>query len=209
MIDPTALFEFSPGQSLPDVQSEYQDKLYQAMADYLQSDRPITSFRNEFGRAVNDGFTFAFVAGWADAGASGPLTDAAQAWLNDRISQEVTFAAGLFADLKALRADDSIQMADKLSAAQVHAEAYTNTLTGVYAQGKMMGQPERDGVWNYGDTVQHCETCASLHGQTHPLSWYIEHDYIPQQAGSATLECGGWKCQCTINDPKTGEQLIP
>ena len=202
------LFEFSPGQSLEDVQAEYQDKLYGYMADYLQGSKSVVIDRNKYNRAINDAFTFAFVAGWADAGASGPITAEAQSWLNGRIAQEVQFANTLFADLKALRADKEIPMEDKLSAAQMHAEAYTNTLTGVYAQGKMMGEPERDGEWEYGDT-DHCDTCAGLNGKVHPMSWYLDNGYIPQEAGSSTLDCGGWKCQCIIKDPKTGEQLIP
>jgi len=201
------LFEFSPGQSLEDVQAEYQDKLYGYMADYLQSSQPITSFRNQFRRAVNDAFTFAFVAGWADAGAS-QLTDEAQSWLDERIGTELLFSDPLFDDLKALRANSEIPLEDKLASAQAHAEAYTNTLTGVYAQGKMMGEPERDGEWEYGDT-DHCDTCAGLNGKVHPMSWYLDNGYIPQEAGSSTLDCGGWKCQCIIKDPKTGEQLIP
>jgi len=208
-IDITALFEFTPGQSLEDVQAEYSDKLYSYMAEYLQGSRSVVIDRNLYNRAINDAFTFAFVAGWADAGASGPITADAQSWLNGRIGQEVSFAATLFSDLKALRADDSIPMADKLSAAQMHAQAYTVTLVGVYAQGKMMGEPERDGRWELGATEEHCDTCAMLNGKTHPMSWYIQNDYIPQQAGSATLDCGGWKCDCTIVDPKTGERLVP
>lgn len=202
------IIEFRPGQSLEDVQAEYQDKLYAAMSDYLQSNKPITSFKNEFKRAVNDGFTFAFVAGWSDAGAS-KLTDEAQTWLNNRIDQEVQFANTLFSDLKALRDDKEIPMEDKLQSAQMHAEAYTNTLVGVYAEGKMQGDPERDGKWVLGATEEHCDTCADLNGQTHPLSWYLDRDYIPRQAGSKTLDCGGWRCDCSIVDPKTGDQLIP
>ena len=206
-IAPTDLFEFEPGQSLEDIQAEYQNRLYVIMQDYLQGSEPITSYRNEFNRTVNDAFTMAFVAGWADAGASA-LTDEAQSWLNGRIDQEVGFVESLFPQLKALRDDDEIPEDDKLDAAHAHAEGYTNTLMGVYAQGKMMGEPERDGEWEYGDT-DHCDTCADLNGQTHPLSWYLSNGYIPQQAGSDTLDCHGYNCQCRIKNPKTGAQLIP
>jgi len=207
-IAPSSLFEFDPGQSLEDIQSEYQDKLYVVMQDYLYSSDPITAYRNEIDRYVNDAFTVAFIAGWADAGASA-LTDEAQAWLNDRIDQEKAFVDSLFTQLKALREDDEIPMDDKLDAAKAHAEGYTQTLVGVYAQGKMMGDPERDGKWELGATEQHCSTCADLNGKTHPLSWYLDNGYIPQEQGSSTLDCGGWNCDCRIVDPKTGEQLIP
>jgi len=80
---------------------------------------------------------------------------------------------------------------------------------GVYAEGKMMGEPNRDGKWELGATEKYCTTCASLNGKIHPLTWYLDNGYIPQEAGSGTLECGGWNCDCTIVDPKTGEQIIP
>ena len=207
-IDLELLFEFSPGQSLEEVQDEYRDKLFVTMQDYLQGDRPITSYKNEFARYVNDAFTVAFIAGWNDAGAE-ELTPEAQDWLNGRIDSEIEFVAALFPQLKALRDDDTIPMDDKLEAAQAHAEGYTQTLVGVYNHGKMMGAPHRKGTWQLGATEKHCGTCASLNGKTHPLSWYIKNGYIPQEAGSSTLECGGWNCDCSIIDPKTGEQLIP
>jgi len=200
--------KFSPGQSLEDIQAEYRDKLYVVMQDFLQSSDPVTAYRNEFDRYVNDAFTVAFIAGWADAGAS-ELTDEARNAINDHISQETQFVEALFVQLKALREDDEIGMDDKLASAQAHADRYAQTLVGVYALGKMMGAPERDGKWRLGATEQHCSTCAGLNGQVHPLSWYLENGYIPQERGSSTLECGGWNCDCTIVDPKTGEQLIP
>ena len=209
IIDIAALFEFTPGQSLEDVQAEYQDKLYGYMADYLQGSKSVVIDRNLYNRAINDAFTMAFVAGWADAGASGPITADAQSWLLGRIGYELSFVGTLFWELKALRADETIPLPDKMSAAQMHASAYTQTLVGVYAEGKMMGAPERDGRWELGATEEHCDTCAGLNGKVHPMSWYLQNDYIPQQAGSATLDCGGWRCDCRIVDPKTGERLIP
>jgi hypothetical protein len=202
------IFEFSPGQSLEEVQEEYRDKIYVVMQDYLQGSEPITSYRNEFNRYVNDAFTVAFIAGWADAGAS-ELTEEAQNAISDRIAGEIGFVDTLFSQLKALREDDEIGMDDKLAAAQAHADGYTQTLVGVYALGKMMGEPERDGRWELGATEEHCDTCSGLNGKVHPLSWYLKNGYIPQEAGSGTLSCGGWNCDCSIVDPKTGEPLIP
>jgi predicted RNase H-like HicB family nuclease len=201
--------EFYAGQSFEDIKAEYKETLQGAMEDYLRSGKPITSFRNEFRRAVNDAFTLTFYAGWADAGASGPITDAAQSWLNGRISQEIQFADTLFSELPALRNSTEIPMSAKLEATEQHATAYANTLTGVYAYGKMMGEPERDAIWRLGKTEAHCNTCSTLNGQKHPISWFIDHGYIPQEPGSSTLDCGGWNCDCSLNDPKTGEQLIP
>lgn len=207
-IPPWVIAEFSFGQDLGEIQEEYRDRIFSAMQDYLQSDKPITAYRNDFRQAINDAFTYAFYAGWADAGASGGLTDEAQGWLSDRIGEELGYLDTLFVQLKALRDDKDTDPEDKLDAAEAHADGYANSLTGVYAMGKMMGEPERDGEWEFGDT-DHCDTCASLNGQVHPLSWYIDGGYIPQEAGNDNLDCKGYNCKCIIKDPKTGEQLIP
>ena len=201
------LEEFSPGMSLDEIKSEYADTLYSAMTDYLDSGQPITSFRNAVRRAVNDGFTLAFYAGYADAGGSGEIPEDAISWLSGRIESEIEFTDGLFADLKALRADKESREDDKLSWARARASGYTGTLTGVYAQGKTWGDENIEGEWVFGDT-DHCDTCADLNGQKHPLKWYREEGYIPQEAGSVTLDCGGWKCQCRVLGPD-GEQLLP
>jgi len=208
-ISPTSLFEFSPGQGLDEIMAEYQDKLFVVMQDYLYSSDPVTAYRNEFNRYINEAFTFSFVAGWADAGASA-LTDEAQSVLSGLIASEIQFADSLFTQLKTLREDDEIPMDDKMDAAHAHAEGYTQTLVGVYAEGKMMGEPNRDGKWEIGATEISCDTCKWLAQQDpQPLSWYLKNGYIPREAGSDKLMCGGWQCDCSIVDPKTGEQLIP
>lgn len=57
------------------------------------------------------------------------------------------------------------------------------------------------------DVEQHCETCASLNGTRHRMSWFVERDYIPQKPGAA-MDCGGWRCQCTLVDTE-GNQVAP
>lgn len=209
-IPPWVIAEFSFGQDLGEIQEEYRDRIFSAMQDYLQSDKPITAYRNDFRQAINDAFTYAFYAGWADAGASGELTNDAQGWLSDRIGEELGYLDTLFTQLKALRDDKSIDPEDKLDAAEEHADGYANTLTGVYAMGKMMGTEEQDAIWVVGDTNESCNTCINvLNGHTHPLSWYIDNGYIPQEAGSDMLDCHGYNCKCVIVSAKTGEQLIP
>jgi len=202
------LEEFSPGMSLDEIKSEYADTLYSAMTDYLDSGQPITSFRNAVRRAVNDGFTLAFYAGYADAGGSGEIPEDAISWLSGRIESEIGFADGLFAELKTLRADKESVSDDKLAWARARASGYTGTLTGVYAQGKTWGDENIEGEWVFGDTVEHCSTCSDLNGKKHPLKWFRDNGYIPQESGSSTLECGGYQCLCTVID-KDGNQLLP
>jgi len=67
-----------------------------------------------------------------------------------------------------------------------------------------MGDPI--GEWRYGDT-EHCDSCLELNSQRHRLSWFKERNYYPRTPG-AELDCGGYRCQCEILNPKTGERLL-
>lgn len=65
-------------------------------------------------------------------------------------------------------------------------------------QGKMSAQKNAMGTWQFGDTEDHCDSCARLSGQRHRLKWFRSKGFIPREPGSETLECGGWNCDCRI-----------
>ena len=201
-----AALKFHPGMSLEEIQNEYATTLYEIMDDYANSDRPVTSFRNRYGRAANDAMNLSASAGWTDAGASGPITDALQDWVNRRVDAEIGYIADMFTDLREMRATGDLDALANFI--QARAQGYTASLEGVYLEGKAYAYRDRPGEWRLGATEQHCDTCQDLNGKTHPLSWYIENNYIPRQAGSQTLDCHGYHCDCGVYDPETGEQLL-
>lgn len=207
-----ATLKFKEGQSLSSIEDEYATTLYEIMDDYANHERPVTSYRNRYNRAANDAMNGAVAIGWSDGGADGPIPSGLQDWVNDKIDSETDFISDMFRDLKELRAEgDNDKLANFI---QDRAQGYTASLEGVYLQGKAWAMGDRPGVWRYGDTVNHCESeggtmgCSELEGQVHPLNWYRENGYIPRQQGSKTLTCGGFKCDCRVEDPETGEQLL-
>jgi hypothetical protein len=198
--------KFSAGQSLSQIEDEYATTLYEIMDDYANHDRPVTSYRNRYNRAANDAMNGSVYVGWADGGASGPIPGALQDWVNTRIDQEVGYIADMFQGLKELRAEGDMDALANFI--QDRAQGYTASLEGVYLQGKAYAMGERPGVWHLGATEVHCDTCAGLDGKTHPISWYIDNKLVPRQAGNTNFECGGWRCDCGVYDPETGEQLL-
>ena len=132
-----------------------------------------------------------------------------QDWVNAEIEKEIEFANGLFDDLRERKQNPDITESENDAYISDRVNGYSGALIGIYNYAKMTAEKDRPGKWIYGDTVDHCETCEELNDGIHPLSWYLENDYIPRQRGSATLECGGWRCDCSIVDPESGEQLIP
>ena len=198
--------KFHIGQSLESARGEYRSELALTMLEYLNSNRPITAFRNQYRRATNDAFNISFIAGWADGGGSGPLPDNMRSWINAQIDAQMGYIEGVFVELKRLRKDgDRDQWGDFVGA---RADGYANALTGVYAYAKMQASKKGLGIWRVGPT-EHCDTCLGLDKQVRSVNWFLENGYIPQQAGSPTLDCGGWRCQCGIYDVESGERIIP
>ncbi len=195
------LEEFTPGMGLDEIKAEYADTLYGAMANYLESgSKPVTAFRNEVRRAVQDGFTLAFYAGYADAGGSGELPPEAIDWLNGRIETEVGFADGLFQDLKALRADGEKTQGEKLDWCRARSEGYTSSLNGVYAYGQAAGDENKIVTFTGEDGKESCPDCQRMKGQSHTLKWWKERDLIPYP-GNPNYECGNYEhCHHYLED---------
>ena len=193
-----AFQEFKPGMGLEEIRGEYIEKLSAAMNDYLVSEKPITAFRNAFRRAVNDAFNLAYVAGYADAGgATEEMEPDDAAWIQARIEAEIGYADLLFQDLKALRGEE-----DAPVFVEARSQGYANTLDSIYLEGKLRGDKNKMVTWQIGQTEQHCKTCLKLNGQRHSIKWFLKRGYIPREPGSATLECGGYHCDCGLYTDK-------
>jgi hypothetical protein len=175
------------------------------MKDYLESEGSVVRYRNEVRRACNNAFTLAFVAGWAEGGASGELPADEQSWLDGRIEQEIAFADGMFSQLKDLRADTELTMDEKLSRVQSHADGYTQALAGVFSQGKLMAAPHIDLTFDGEDGSANsvCQstggTCVKLKGQTHSAQWWMDQDLVPYP-GNMNYDCGAYNCRHYLRD---------
>lgn len=52
--------------------------------------------------------------------------------------------------------------------------------------------------WVMGATREHCETCLALDNNVAFASEWIASGIRPQHAPNDVLECGGWKCKCSL-----------
>ena len=60
-----------------------------------------------------------------------------------------------------------------------------------------IGQPEPRFMWMLGGTEKHCTDCAALDGQVKTSSEWASAGIQPQ---SPDLECGGWRCDCRLEE---------
>jgi len=192
-------FKFDFGQDIGAIMSEYEQTIATSMADYLQGTGPITAFRNEFRRAVNDAFTMAFYAGWADGGGGQPIPDSEIAQLNARIDAEIGYADELFNALKDLRDNPDATHQEMLDFVDARSAGYTNTVNSIYADGKVRANTDLVLTFGGSDGNESCETCQGLHDVSHPASWWVENGLVPAP-GNRNYICNGYNCQHTLSD---------
>lgn len=190
--------------SIEEANSVYHDAITQALIDYFESSGSITAPRNQFKQAMSDAFISAFELGWIDGGQELPLDNDGLDWLAARQSEEFGHIDALMQEAKELRKEEDF---DYFSWITARADGYTASVMSVYNAAVLLAQKNKTGTWHLGATEVHCKTCASLDGQRHRASWYLNRGYIPRKPG-ASMECGGYNCDCSITDDDGNEMTI-
>mgnify|MGYP001206573386 FL=1 len=184
-----------------EINARYNKEIVDAMTTYFEGGA-MTAPRNQFRQAMTEAFNSAMDTGWVDGGQALPLDEDAAAWLDARLNSELAYIDDLFVQIKALRAEEKF---DFFAWVTAKADRYTSTVMSVYNAAVLLAKKNQMLTWNLGQTEKHCDTCASLDGNSHRASWYISHDYIPRKPGAAML-CGGYNCDCRLTDSK-GEEV--
>ena len=184
-----------------EINARYNKEIVDAMTTYFEGGA-MTAPRNQFRQAMTEAFNSAMDTGWVDGGQALPLDEDAAAWLDARLNSELAYIDDLFVQIKALRAEKPF---DFFSWVTAKADRWTSTVMSVYNAAVLLAKKNQMLTWNLGQTEKHCDTCASLDGNSHRASWYISHDYIPRKPGAA-MECGGYNCDCRLTDSK-GEEV--
>jgi hypothetical protein len=53
-------------------------------------------------------------------------------------------------------------------------------------------------VWRLGETEEHCGTCSALNRWVQTADWWDKFGVLPQNPPNPALECGGWRCECSL-----------
>lgn len=189
-------------RGIESIRTEYHHRILAAVSDYLASHDRSTAYKSDYKQAATEAIPEAFYAGYEDAGGDrGDVDPDADQWLTARMNQEMDFIDQLFVSLKQLRDDfaaGDAKAGDLRSEAANRADGYSATIEAIYNAGSMWGNKNQMLTWHYGDT-EHCDTCNGLNGDSHRAKWYLSRDYIPRKPGAA-MDCGGYHCQCWLED---------
>ena len=127
-----------------------------------------------------------------------PVEDMEPEWqeiLDGLILDEYNYVDGFAADIVAGRDPDVPEhegWAQFLARAVIWANRYNDVVNT-----SIITTKEQKLLWVYGDT-DHCTTCERLNGIVAWASEWDEAGVKPQSPPNDNLECGGWRCQCTL-----------
>lgn len=190
---------------------DYEVDLSEMVVDVLNGDAAASKLGAKLRALIRRAAPEMGLEALEEAGSGDPAADyddAVTAIVDGWIADQLDYVDGFVADTgAATRANAGDEWEARQASIIDRVTLWAGSLANLGAKVKADYLANKPGTWVYGDT-DHCDTCQKLNGQRHRLRWFTERGFIPQQNGSETLECGGWRCQCTIVDDE-GNQLLP
>ena len=83
-------------------------------------------------------------------------------------------------------------------------ELWLNAYDKVRTQARGMACKDKKAKWFLGKTEEHCTTCLRFEGRVYRWSTWQANQALPK---SSLLCCGGWRCDCRLED--TTDRMTP
>jgi hypothetical protein len=186
------------------IRTVMRGEIFGAVFGYLSGGGYVTTFKAQMTTAISKAYIEAAEVAYQDGGGELPLDPDTAAWARGQLDAQLGFVDDLFEGLRDLRKRGDF---DAGAVAQARAEGYASALDGFANEAMMRGSKNIMLTWHLGATEKHCKTCASLDGKRHKISWFVDRNYIPRKPG-ADLECGGYRCDCTLTDDNGNEFTV-
>jgi len=177
------------------VRESYRIQIAGLIIEYLFADRSNRTFYSgQMKLLVTEFFQTGFEVGYLDAGSKiSDITSEDRSWLTARINAELGYIDMLFLALKDVR--DNIDPEEYPDIVDQKAELWTQTLDGVYNEGKIRAGKDVSLSFVGNDGAESCKTCMKWKGKRHRKSFWLKRGLIPGQPGNHNFECGGWNCE--------------
>lgn len=130
----------------------------------------------------------AYEDGLALGGVTGEITPEDTATILDWLGEQSAYVTSF--------ADTVFQEGLTPTETAARAEMWANkSLDDIYQQGIRAADENGMYEWIIGQTLEHCETCARLHGQAHRFKEWYKRGLLPK---SNRLACKGFQCSCQL-----------
>lgn len=203
-------------KSIGDYGAEFEKKLQALIKSYVAGKINKATLSNTMLKLIRSRAEKVYTEGMYEVGEYDSLTDAQDAltpedvkFIDDWEKKQSEFAKKFINDVVAvllLSGDDRDKAINSLNQ---RTALWRKSLEGFGEAGKMNELQDEIGIWELGDTEEHCQDgdgygCLQLNGQAHRMSWYLIHGLTPGTPGSKTT-CGGYNCKCKIRSKRTGK----
>jgi len=177
----------------------YNRALNQAVLDFYRGDSDAGEFIDEMIRLIEGQFERAWNEGSRDVNVDpADHTPEDDAVLQERINQETEFILDYAEAIEKAR----IEGAD-VGPLQARVSLWANRYNEIVAAARIHFGAELVRLkWELGATEQHCGTCAELNGIVANAEDWEASGFHPQGAPNDALECGGWRCDCSLEPTK-------
>ena len=183
-----------------DTENIYRTALYNAMTDAFNGSLDRVKFGVTGRDEISTAFLNAFSNGLQEGGVDpAEMSDEERSALQDEVKMERLYwtklAGEMFSEVIPLKDTDGFQPAcDKMLG---RIEGWVNKgLRRVYDMGKAYANLNSMKRWDYGGTIDHCESCKVAQGQVHRVRTWMKY-LVPR---SSSCICTGIKCDCDLVD---------
>lgn len=174
----------------------YERAMWKAVRDLYNSEIGIMEFETAMIDIIQNQLRRAWNEGMRSLGLD-PETEMTLLWemtLQDIMAQELIYVDPLAAEIM-----DAALVGENIDQFRARVDLWANRYNDVVNQAtQICAQAGQKMKWQYGDTA-HCNTCEQLDGIVAFESEWEQAGIYPQRPPNPLLECGGWKCQCTLS----------
>lgn len=151
-----------------------------------------TQFNSEMRNIINRRLTQAFEQGAAECDIKpDEFTQAEFLAIGQAIQEELTHVSDFGAAIRAGRDEPIASLFNRI-------DSWANRFDDIKNLGKVMACKDKKLMWKLGATEKHCSTCPRLDGKVKRASQWKASGVRPQNPPNPNLQCGGWRCQCTL-----------
>lgn len=194
---------------VPEVKAHLSEKALEFLKSIEQYDRQLWEytlalyrggdsgeFIDKFTRAISNQLTRAFNEGARAVGVEPEdMTDEDRAYLKEIIDSEYEHILDLGS---AIEDSMELELSEFRQAFRSRIDLWIARYTDVINRAKTYFGGKTRLEWVLGETEQHCDTCAALNGIVAYAKEWEQAQVHPQSPPNEVLQCGGWKCDCSL-----------
>lgn len=182
------------------IRRTYYDQIRYNILDWLVTESTNTfKYVNRMKKDMSIAFSNGFDRGYLDGGGQlKDMTEEDSQWLANKKVAERVFIEQLWERLRELKKEEPDE--DNSLEIDARAKGYTDTLDGVYAEGKLRASRNVMLTFDGEDGEESCRECRKWKGKRHSANFWIKRGLIPGQPGNVNFSCHGYNCRHILFD---------